>query len=234
MTAPHVLVTGATRGIGRAIANRFAKEGARVAVAARDATAVDEVVAEIEAAGGTALPCQLNVRDHGSVESAVYRAIEWAGGKLDVLVNNAGVFDVCEFSKITRADWARQIETNLTGVFYVTQECLDAVEASDRGTIINIASVAAREAFPGNVHYCASKYGLRGFSDALRVDLADKGVRVSTVYPGATDTTIFDKVEGDWDRSKMNQPEDVAEVVWKVWAAGPDEDIDNVDVPAPA
>ena len=234
MTVPHVLVTGATRGIGRAIALRFAKEGSKVAVAARDATAVDEVVSEIEALGGTALACQLNVRDHGSVESAIYRAIEWGGGRLDVLVNNAGAFDVCEFSKIQRADWARQIETNLTGVFYVTQECLDGLEKSDRGTIINIASVAARQAFPGNVHYCTTKYGLKGFGDALRLDLAPKNIRVSTIYPGATDTSIWDKVDGEWDRAKMNRPEDVAEVVWKVWAAGPDEDVSDVDVPPPA
>ncbi len=231
MTAPYVLVTGATRGIGRAIAHRFAAEGAHVSVASRDATAVDQVVSEIEAKGGKALPVQLNVRDHGSVESAIWRAIEWGDGRLDVLVNNAGVFDVCEFAKIDRAEWARHIETNLTGAFYVTQECLGGLEAAERGTIINIASVAARQGFAGNVHYCASKYGLKGFGDALRVELADKGIRVSTVYPGATDTTIFDNVAGEWDRARMHRPEDVADVVWRVWAAAPGENVDDVDVP---
>ena len=82
--------------------------------------------------------------------------------------------------------------------------------------------------------YCASKYGLRGFSDALREDFRAQGIRVSTVYPGATDTNIFNGVPGDWDRSTMNRPEDVAEVVWTAWSAGPDEDVDDLDVPPPA
>ena len=230
MSAPYVLVTGGTRGIGRAIALRFAREGCNVAVAARDAGPVDEVVREVEDAGGQGLPVQLNVRDHGSVESAIYRALQWGAGRLDCLINNAGVFDVTPFDKITRAEWARHIETNLTGAFWVTAEALEGLEESDRGHVINIASAAAKQAFPGNAHYCASKYGLRGFSDGLRIDLAEKNIRVSTIYPGATDTSIWDEIPGDWDRSKMKKPEDVAEVVWQTWSAPPDADVADVDV----
>jgi NADP-dependent 3-hydroxy acid dehydrogenase YdfG len=81
------------------------------------------------------------------------------------------------------------------------------------------------------VAYCASKYGLRGFGDALRLDLAQRKIRVSTVYPGPTDTSIFDKVPGDWDRSKMNRPEDVAEVVWRAWKAPLEQDVSDLEVP---
>jgi NAD(P)-dependent dehydrogenase (short-subunit alcohol dehydrogenase family) len=234
MDAPKVLVTGGGRGIGRAIALRFAREGAWVAVAARTSPEIDAVAAEVDTAGGKGLAAQMNVRDFGSVEAAVYRAIEWAGGTLDVLVNNAGIFDVTPFDKLKLDDFHRMIEVNLAGPVLVTSEALEGLEESERGHVFNIASVAAQRGFEGSVAYCASKYGLRGFSDALREDLRPKNIRVTTVYPGATDTTIFEGVAGDWDRATMNRPEDVAEVVWKAWSAGPDESVDDVDVPPPA
>ena len=234
MSAPKVLVTGGGRGIGRAIALRFAREGAWVAVASRTSEEIDAVAAEIEAAGGKGLAAQMNVRDFGSVEAAVYRAIEWGDGTLDVLVNNAGIFSVSPFDKLKLDDFHRMVEVNLAGPVLVTSEAMEGLEESERGHVFNIASTAARQGYPGGVAYCASKYGLRGFSDALRMDLADRNIRVSTVYPGATDTTIFEGVPGDWDRAAMNKPEDVAEVVWNAWNAGADENVDDLDVPPPA
>jgi NADP-dependent 3-hydroxy acid dehydrogenase YdfG len=231
MNAPSVLVTGGGRGIGRAIALRFAREGSKVIVAARNSVELDAVVAEIDQAGGQGLAAQMNVRDHGSVEAATYRAIEFAGGTLDLLVNNAGVFDVVPFAKLDQNTWHKTIEVNLDGVFYTTKECLDALLESGRGHVVNISSVAGKQGFEGSVAYCTSKYGLRGFGDALRAEYAGKGLRVTTVYPGSTDTTIFNGVPGTWDRSKMNRPEDVADVVWKAWSAPAGADVDDLDVP---
>ncbi len=233
MTQLRVLITGGGRGIGRAIALRFAREGARVSVAARTSAEIDAVVREIDKAGGQGSAQQMDVTEHGSVEAAVYRAIEFSGGALDVVVNNAGVFEVRPFDKMDVALWLRHVHANLDGPFFVTLEALDALYESQKAHIFNIASVAARQPFPGNTAYCATKYGLRGFSDALRVDLAAKKVRVSTVYPGATDTKIFDNVPGNWDRSKMNKPEDVAEVVWKAYNTPAGTNVDDLDVPPP-
>lgn len=227
----RVLVTGGGRGIGRAIALRFAREGAHVAVASRNSGELDSVAAEITAAGGRGRAQQMDVADHGSVEGGIYRAVEFLGGSMDLLVNCAGVFDVKPITSMDVATWYRNISVNLNGPFYVTLESLDALMSGDRPMILNVATVAARQAFPGNAAYCASKYGLRGFSDAIRLDLADKGVRVTTLYPGPTDTKIFDRVPGNWDRAKMNRPEDVAEVVWKTYNAPAGTPIDDVDVP---
>jgi len=227
----RVLVTGGGRGIGRAIALRFARSGAHVAVAARSSGELDAVVREIDAAGGKGRAQQVNVGDHGSVEAAVWRALEFTGGALDVLVNNAGAFDVKPFAQMDVATWKRAIDVNLNGPFYVTLEALDALLEGDRPHVFNVASVAARTAFPGNTAYCASKYGLRGFSDALRLDLKDKGVRVSTVYPGPTDTRLLERALGAVDRARLNPPDAVAEVVWNAYHAPGSAPIDDLEVP---
>jgi NAD(P)-dependent dehydrogenase (short-subunit alcohol dehydrogenase family) len=228
----RVLVTGGGRGIGRAIALRFAREGARVVIAARTSSELDQVVHEIEEAGGQGLAAQMNVGDFGSVEAAVWRATDFTGGAFDVVVNCAGIFDVVPIEKMDEQTWRRNIDVNLTGPFFVTLEALEALEEGVRPHLFNIASVAARQGFAGNTAYCASKYGLRGFSDALREEVRERGIRVTTVYPGPTDTTIFDGVPGDWDRSTMSRPEDVAEVVWSTYQS--EAELPDVDVPAPA
>jgi NAD(P)-dependent dehydrogenase (short-subunit alcohol dehydrogenase family) len=233
MSPIRVLVTGGGRGIGRAIALRFAREKALVAVAARTSSELDQVVAEIQKAGGQGRAQQLDVADEGSVEAAVWRAVEFLGGAIDVLVNNAGVFEIKPFDRMDVATWQRHIGVNLLGPFLVTLEALEPLLAGRRPHVFNIASIAARQGFAGNTAYCASKYGLRGFGDALREDLHAQGVRVSTVYPGPTDTKMLASIPGVSDRSKVHKPEDVAEVVWKAYNAPDGADVADLDVPAP-
>jgi NAD(P)-dependent dehydrogenase (short-subunit alcohol dehydrogenase family) len=233
MSELRVIVTGGSKGIGRSIALAFARRGARVAIAARTGDMLDKVVHEIDQLGGKGCPLQMDVTEDGGVEGAIYRGIEHCGGVVDVLVNNAGVFDMHPFEEQSPADWRKMLEINLTGPFLVTREAIDALKASKRGHIFNIASVAAQRGFAGGAAYCASKYGLRGFSDALRIDLEAYKIRVSTIYPGPTDTTIFDRVPGEWDRSKMNQPEDVAAVLLKAYDAELGLNVNDLEVPPP-
>ena len=130
MAPTRIFITGGGRGIGRAIALRFAREGAHVAVAARTSEELDAVVAEIEAAGGQGIACQMNLRDHGSIEAAVYRAVDFFGEEMDILVNNAGVFDVKPFEESDLGMWERFFEVNLTGPYLVTLESLAALRLS--------------------------------------------------------------------------------------------------------
>lgn len=223
--APTVLVTGGGRGIGRAIALRFAREGARVAVAARTPAEIEAVAAEVERAGGLGQAVAMDVTDLDSVERGLAEVLAATDGTLDVVVNNAGVFAIHPFPELSPATWYRMLATNLNGPFHVTLLALKGLEKSRRAHVFNVSSIAGLQAFPGNVAYCTTKFGLRGFSDALRLDLAALGIRVSTVYPSATDTTIFDDVPGEWDRARMYRPEEVAEVVWQAYAAPAEADV---------
>lgn len=199
-------------------------------VAARTSAELDRVVGEIEAAGGQGLAAQLNLQDEGSVGAGVWRALEFTGGELDLLVNNAGTFAIQPIRELDYPTWERHLAVNLSGPLYVIRECLDALEEGARPLIVNVASQAAKRGFPGNVAYCASKYGLRGLSDALREDLRASGIRVTTLYPGQVDTSIWDTIPGHWDRKAMARPEDVAEAVLRAYLAPAGQELNDLDV----
>ncbi len=203
------VVTGGTRGIGKAITTRLLSEGARVAICSARQKSVDAAVADLnkrgEVLGSVVDVSKLNqVRDFAI-------AVEHHFGSVDILVNNAGIGIFKPAAELSPEDWAQMIGLNLTGVFHCCHEFLPIMRKAAKGDVINISSLAGRNAFAGGAGYNASKYGLNGFSEALMLDYRNEGIRVSTIMPGSVDTTFGGAATGQntWKIS----PEDIAETV---------------------
>jgi 3-oxoacyl-[acyl-carrier protein] reductase len=208
------LVTGGTRGIGRAIAEMLLTEGALVVVCGRWPDSVTRAVSQMEANWpGKVKGKAADVSEHEQVR-ALFEFVDREAGGLDVLVNNAGLGIFAKVSRLTVGDWDKMIQTNLSGAFYCSREALSRFESRGAGYIVNISSLAGKNAFAGGTAYNASKYGLNGFSEALLLDTRYDNVRVSTVLPGSV-ATEFNGKEGSTDLGQdwKVHPEDVAAVV---------------------
>jgi len=195
------LVTGASRGIGEAIAKRLASEGATVLAAARTADALARVVSEIEAAGGRASALALDLADPGSIEAAVKNALA-AHGEIHVLVNNAGVTEDNLILRMSREAWDRVLATNLTGVFLLTQSVVKGMVRKRYGRIVNVTSVVGLMGNAGQVNYAASKAGLVGLTKSVARELASRNITCNAVAPGFIATAMTDKMT-DEAKSKM-------------------------------
>jgi 3-oxoacyl-[acyl-carrier protein] reductase len=177
------LVTGASQGIGRAVALRLAKDGAAVALAARNEDKLKEVAAEIAASGGSAAVFVLDIASEESIKAAA-KAVLAHFGKLDILVNNAGIPRDNLLLRMKRADWDDVIQTNLTGTFLLTQALMGSMIRARSGRIINISSVVGRMGQAGQANYAATKAGLIGFTRSLAREIASRGVTANVVAPG--------------------------------------------------
>lgn len=203
------LITGGSRGIGRAIALRFAREGASVVVAARHGAQIDSVEREIRALGREALGVACNVGDDAAVRKMV-RSAEKQFGKIDILVNNAGYFcSLHPIAEMSDAEWDRSLRDNLSSSFYVSRAVMPGMIARRHGSIIMMASLGAKAAYPFGAPYAAAKAGLFGLTRALAAEGGPYGVRVNALSPGVVEgTEVHDKVSRELERIVGLSPED--------------------------
>ncbi len=235
MTAPSAtapataLVTGASRGIGRAIAERLAATGTCVAALARSADALAALARAHP--DGRVLPLAADLRDPAATARAVEAARAAFGGAPDLLVNNAGVFAVAPAHETSDDAFAAALDANLAAPFRLARAFLGEMRARGAGHVVTIGSVADRAIFPGNAAYAASKYGLRALHEVLRAECRGTGVRCTLVSPGPVDTPLWDPLDPDHapgftPRAAMLAADDVADAV--VYAATRRHEV-NVD-----
>ena len=207
------LITGATGGIGAAVARRLGDAGADLHLIARGRNALRSMAERLD---GCAWPADLEEAD--ALQDVLEHIVRSQGGPPDVLVNAVGIFEVAPFAETSRTMLDRALATNLRGPFLMIQALLPGMLARGSGMIVTIGSVAGYRAFPGNSAYSASKFGVRGMHEVLAEELHGTGVRATLVEPAATDTPVWDPYRPDErpdlpNRAELLQPEDVAEAV---------------------
>ena len=205
------IVTGGTRGIGRAVVDALGREGCKIAIIARTTASVTSTTAELNAAGVPAIGTAGDVSKEADVLDLFHRAGD-EFGRIDILVNNAAIGNYSPIVDMTIDDWNAMLRTNLTGPFLCTREALRyMIKQGGRGEIVNVASGAATHGLAGMGAYCATKFGLRGFSESVEIEARPHDIRVSVVYPGSVDTE-FAGGTGEDSGWKL-RPSDVAEAI---------------------
>lgn len=204
----RILITGASRGIGRAIAVRLANNSRHLLLHGRDRESLTETAQLVKAAGAEYSTLVYDLADAGDVEALIRAA---GHEPLTAIINNAGTGVAKPFDQMTLAEWNRMLTVNVTAPFQLIQGL--APRMVPGGSIVNMISISGKMAFPRWSGYTASKFALDGFTRAVREDLRPQGIRVINIYPAATNTEIWDKIGGDWPREKMMPPEQVAEAV---------------------
>lgn len=206
------VVTGSTKGIGRAVAEALSGAGANVVVSARTAGDVEDTVERLrEGAGGEVVGIACDVRRPDNCAELIQWTVDRLGG-LDILVNNAGVGIFKSVKEMTGDEWRRVVETNLHGVFHLSRAAIPRLVESEFAWIVNVGSLAGRNTFAGGAAYNASKFGLVGLTEAMMLDLRHDGIRVCMVMPGSVDTA-FSHPGGEGERAWALGPDDVARAV---------------------
>src|SRR6478736_2597363 len=207
------LVTGATEGIGRAIAIALGAAGHRVGVCARNGAKLTELLGDLERAGVQAAGIPCDVGDAGQVERLVAH-VTAALGPVDILVNNAGIGILKPFAELSLDEWDAMMTTNVRSLFLMTRAVLPGMRARKQGAVVNISSLSGKRGFAGGTAYAASKHAVMGFSESLLLEVRKDGVRVITICPGSVDTKIIhQQTVFESDPAKILKPEDVAAVV---------------------
>lgn len=223
------LITGASRGIGRAIALRLSEEGVKTALVSRNKNSLGTVKKEIEENGGTAQIYQFDLASVSEIGGLVKRVADDFGG-IDIFVNNAGLADSKPFEETTEAEWDRIFTVNAKAPFFLCKEALPYLVKSGDAGIINITSVVAKRGYPNQSVYSASKHALYGFSKVLAKELQNRGIKVHTVGPGGVATEMVTRVRPDIKSDNLIQPEAIAEIVVFLLTLGGNAVVDEIDV----
>lgn len=208
----NVLLTGASKGIGRQLALDLVKEGANVGLVARSETELKLLQKEIEEAGGKAVVFVGSVADESFVNQTI-EAFLATFGSIDFMINNAGYGIFGSTENITSDDWSALYDTNVKGTFLFSKGVLSSMKANRRGHIINIASDVAKRVFEGGALYCSSKFAQDAFSAALRKEVRRDGIKVSVVYSGLVDTMFHTRPQGDKHHENYLKPIDMSESI---------------------
>lgn len=206
----HAVITGASQGIGRAIALAFARDGFDVALLSRTQSTLDVVAEACASEGVETLVCPTDVTDDAAVATAA-STIHDTWGVPEVLVNNAGAFTPAPLDETSVTAFREQVDVNLTAAFVVTKAFLGGMREQDSGHVFFMASVAGQQAYPGSVAYCAAKHGLVGLARVVREETKPDHVRVTTLLPGATRTPSWDGT--DLPDERFMDPDDIAQTV---------------------
>jgi len=219
------LITGASRGIGRAIAEKLAAEDVTLLLHGRDTVALAETRKGVEAHCSKVIPLIHDLATSAGVSDLI---AEVGAQPIDLLVNNAGVAIVKPFGEITQIEWEQTVGVNITAPFMLTQHF--APRMPPGSSVVNILSIAAKTGFANWSAYCMSKFALEGFSQAVREELREHKIRVINIYPAATDTNIWSSVEGNWPREKMISPNDVASAVAYALSRPAEVSLENISL----
>jgi short-subunit dehydrogenase len=217
------LITGASRGIGRAIAEQLAADDVVLLLHGRDTVALAQTRKAVEPRCAEVV---LLVHDLAKRSGVCDLIAQVGNAPIDLLVNNAGVAVVKPFTEITTIEWEQTVGVNITAPFMLTQHFASRMPPGS--SIVNILSIAARSGFPNWSAYCMSKFALEGFSQCVREELRDRKIRVINVYPAATDTNIWNDIEGNRPRAKMISPKDVASAVAYALSRPTDVALENI------
>jgi NAD(P)-dependent dehydrogenase (short-subunit alcohol dehydrogenase family) len=219
----RIFITGASRGIGRAIAEKLATADVALLLHGRDESALKETSRLVAGKSARTIELRYDLSDTAQLEEMVTAiGIE----PLDVLVNNAGIAFVKSLDAISLDEWNKTFAVNVTAPFLLTQKL--GARMKPGASIVNILSIAAKTGFANWSIYCMSKFALEGFSQSIREELRPRGIRVLNIYPAATDTDIWQPIEGNWPRAKMMSAHEIAEAVAYALSRPADIAVENI------
>lgn len=226
--ALKVIVTGASKGIGKGIVEVLAREQCHLGLIARSGDLLEDLRCSISTTGGVCHAIACDLRDHIETTQTIQELIALLGG-VDVLINNAGLVIRKDVLSISLDEWHRMMETNINGVFYCTRAVLPSMKEQSSGHVINISSISGKLPLPGGSGYAASKYAVTGFSESLFQEVRHWGVKVSTVFPGSVDSESH-RHDPNEDHSWKVTPQDVGEACYDILTAKGNTLISQVEI----